>query len=516
MNIQQHIWKIIFALVIVLIVGGLLFANKNNPQLEDEDVDDATSPQAVKTITIGEETKQEPITSYGEVVSISQVDIYPEIQGIIEGVRVQVGSTVQAGRTLLVLNNDSQKQELSSARASLSSAEARYRQIVDGAREVDIANLESAVQSARANRDQAKSNFENTMDSIFATVGDSLQNNLDAHFFINGTKYNARLSILADPISDRYPLDASRVALQNKLEQAKSSASYTDTKAVLTEYQGLVNDLIAHIQAFSDGKMSAPTKDTYLNILRAISQVISTQSSSLANAEGAYKQAGEALTTAENNLKDALDGASSEELAIALADVAQAKARVNSAQLAFNRTVISAPVAGTISDIDVRVGALVGPSTHLATISNESALRIDTSVSIQDALRIAIGDSVRVNDRYDARISAISPSVNTATGEVAVQAVVTHKDANLISGMGVELAISPRELGTSIKVPISAIFVRNELPYVYRVEAGVAVAQAIEVADLYGEYVEVTKGLEDGMTIVASARATEDGAEIEI
>jgi RND family efflux transporter MFP subunit len=513
MNIKQHMWKGVFGLVLIVIGGGLYFAGNGEAPV-DTNTPSATSSQAVETITIGETSTTQSITTYGEVVSVSQVDIYPEIQGVVERVQVSVGSTVRAGQTLFVLDNDSQEQELASAQAALASAEARYEQVADGADAVQIANLESSVQSARAGVDQAQSNLESTIDSVLATVNDSLQNNLDANFFTNGTNNNAQLSILADPLSDRYPLDAARVELQDRLETAESSATHADTKAVLGQYQILVDDLIAHVSDFNESKMNEATQDEYLNILRAITQTISAQSSSLASSQSAYKQARETLTTAENNLDDALEGADNQELAIARSDVSQAQARVSSAQLALNRTSITAPVAGTISKTDTRVGALVGPNVPVATISNESALRVDTSVSTADATRIEIGDAVRINNAINARVSAISPSVDTTTGEVELQAVVTDANANLVSGMGVELSIAPQEQDEEIQIPISAVFVRNETPYAYEVVDGVATTRAIEVDNLYGEYVTVTGGLEAGVTIIARARGIDDGEAI--
>jgi multidrug efflux pump subunit AcrA (membrane-fusion protein) len=97
---------------------------------------------------------------------------------------------------------------------------------------------------------------------------------------------------------------------------------------------------------------------------------------------------------------------------------------------------------------------------------------------------------------------------------VELQAVVTDANANLVSGMGVELSIAPQEQDEEIQIPISAVFVRNETPYAYEVVDGVATTRAIEVDNLYGEYVTVTGGLEAGVTIIARARGIDDGEAI--
>ena len=216
---------------------------------------------------------------------------------------------------------------------------------------------------------------------------------------------------MADPISTKYPLDEARRTLQTSYNKAiAGNASYENTSLVLSQYKTLTTSLISHVNALSTSKMSQVQKDEYLTILRGIKQQIDGHEASLISLNASVNAAVQAIKTAENNLENANEDPDTQDVAIAKSQVAQAQASLASAQIAYNKTRITAPVFGKISSIDVRVGALVGQSQPVFTIANENTLRVDTKVTQAESRKIKIGEQVLVDNLYPGIVSVVSRS----------------------------------------------------------------------------------------------------------
>ncbi len=202
----------------------------------------------------------------------------------------------------------------------------------------------------------------------------------------------------------------------------------------------------------------------------------------LQKAEGAVPSAQakfdryQGLTSQAAVSKQDLDDARST-LAQALADVASARAALETARIDLGYTKIRAPISGRIDASAVTVGALVtaAQTTALATINQLDPINVDVTQSSTNllALRKSIadgrikttGDNVSVNvkledgSKYDkpGKFEFLESSVSQTLGTVTARATFPNPDRLLLPGMYVRATIEEGVAPNSFLVPQRAI-----------------------------------------------------------
>ncbi len=207
-------------------------------------------------------------------------------------------------------------------------------------------------------------------------------------------------------------------------------------------------------------------------------------------------------------------------LLTAQAQLAQAEAqRVNAANN-LSYTVVKAPSNGVVGTLPFRVGALVGPSAKLTTVSDSSEMYVYFSMtenrllelvrrygSIDNTLKNMPDVRLLLNDGslYDqaGRVESISGVIDMTTGTVQLRAVFPNKNGLLHSG-GSGNIVLPAIFHDCIVVPQNATFEIQDKVYVYKVVDGKASASMIDIEKSSNgrEYI-VKSGLTSGETIVA-------------
>lgn len=208
---------------------------------------------------------------------------------------------------------------------------------------------------------------------------------------------------------------------------------------------------------------------------------------------------------------------------------AQAQARATEAQLRQQRVAlgyhtVSAPTAGVVGDIPVRVGDRVTHSTLLTTIDGSSGLELYISVPVQEAPRLEVGLPVQLVDDGGAefgteRLSFVSRSVDGETQSVLAKATLADTQ-----GLRTEQFVRARIVWTeqpSLTIPIVALNRLGGQHFAFVAENGesgtVARQRAIEVGPVVGNDYVVESGLEAGeRLIVSGVQRVADGAPVEV
>lgn len=207
-------------------------------------------------------------------------------------------------------------------------------------------------------------------------------------------------------------------------------------------------------------------------------------------------------------------------LLTAQAQLAQAEAQRVNAENNLSYTVVKAPSDGVVGTLPFRVGALVGPSIRLTTVSDSSEMYVYFSMtenqlldlarrygSIANTLQNMPDVQLRLNDGslYDlaGRVEAISGVIDMTTGSVQLRAAFPNPNGLLHSG-GSGNVVLPTAFVDCIVVPQTATFEIQDKVYVYKVIDGKASSSMIEVEKISNgkEYI-VRSGLTSGETIVA-------------
>ena len=128
--------------------------------------------------------------------------------------------------------------------------------------------------------------------------------------------------------------------------------------------------------------------------------------------------------------------------------LATAKAQVDAAQSALEGYELKAPFAGTITDINVEIGQLVGPAKWVVQLADLSAFYIETSdltelevVKISENQAVEIVPDALSDLLLRGSVESISQSFKTQAGDVVytVKIDLLETDPSLMWGMTVEI-----------------------------------------------------------------------------
>lgn len=206
----------------------------------------------------------------------------------------------------------------------------------------------------------------------------------------------------------------------------------------------------------------------------------------------------------------------------AKASVTQARASMNRAKVNLGFCTITAPVAGMIGEIPVRTGDQVSPSSYLTTVSGNTMMNAEFSVSeslIEDA--IAEGVSTKKDDalkrlpdvifimkngteyQHKGRITSITGMVNATTGTIACKATFPNPDGLLYSGIQ-GTVVMPYDEKDVMVIPQVAVVKLQDKQQVYKVQPdSTAKAVTVTTQDISnGKDFIVTSGLNVGDKIV--------------
>ncbi|TAL57489.1 MAG: HlyD family efflux transporter periplasmic adaptor subunit, partial [Legionella sp.] len=169
------------------------------------------------------------------------------------------------------------------------------------------------------------------------------------------------------------------------------------------------------------------------------------------------------------------------------ASVKQALGSLRIAQASLEKTIIRAPIGGTINFLPIRVGDYVTSFTHVATVANNGSLEIVTYVSAADRELIAVGEQVTVEEAYTGIITSIAPALDPNTKRIEVHVAVTGT-TELVNGQSVRIAFAhtvarpDAQLTGPVLLPLAAVKLRTSDRIVFTVdEAGMLVAVPVEI-----------------------------------
>lgn len=182
-----------------------------------------------------------------------------------------------------------------------------------------------------------------------------------------------------------------------------------------------------------------------------------------------YAELAEIKAVAQQDTDDALAA-----LRQAEADVASARAALDSAAINLAYTRVTAPVSGRIGKSAVTPGALVtaGQATALATVQQVDPIYVDLTQSSADALRLkrafeagqirqvgrnqaAVTLILEDGSRYarEGRLQFTDITVNEGTGTVALRAVFPNPKGDLLPGMYVRAVLEEGVAEKAVLVP---------------------------------------------------------------
>ncbi|MDR1415586.1 MAG: efflux RND transporter periplasmic adaptor subunit [Odoribacteraceae bacterium] len=189
-------------------------------------------------------------------------------------------------------------------------------------------------------------------------------------------------------------------------------------------------------------------------------------------------------------------------------------------QVKINRTEIRAPFDGQIGFRHVSDGSYVQQSTPIATLTDNSVLRIEFYLPEQYWNTLSVGKRVSfrargVEEEIVAEIYSIDPQADAATRKVLVRGRYENQ-ANLLAGLFLngEISFSDEEF---IMVPTEAVVPEMEGKRLWIARGGKATSVAIEIDSRDNRNVEVTSGVQVGDTVlITGLMQLREGAAVDV
>jgi len=318
---------------------------------------------------------------------------------------------------------------------------------------------------------------------IFVTAGDEVKAGTPIIQVDPREQQAAVSSVSAAVAAAQAELESSRATLKSLEAQRQSNLS--DVKLNQQEYE-------RYSSLATQGAVSQQTRDQYRNRLDA-----ARSSLSAINAQIQAQQA--AVSQAEKSLL-------------------QAQANVQSQQVQLQYYQISAPFAGTVGNIPVKVGDFVNTSTQLTNITQNRPLEVNISVPIERAPQLRPGMPVQLLDGQGqsvgtSKIFFIAPNTANATQSVLIKSLFDNAMGQLRADQYVRAkVIWNRRPG--VLIPTTAVTRLGGESFVYVAEAPpakstqgpqlVARQKPVKLGDIRGNNYQVLEGLKPGERIVVS------------
>lgn len=256
---------------------------------------------------------------------------------------------------------------------------------------------------------------------------------------------------------------------------------------------------------------------------------VSTQEAELAAREANVAFARQQLQRAQDLFGAGAVSKQELEQAVTAVQTAEAALKALQAQLQQQQVqlryyAVTAPTAGIVGDIPVRVGMVVTPQTVLTTIDQNDTLEVYVSVPVERASDLKKGTPIIVLSG-DGRetlamtaVSFISPHVDESTQSVLVKGMVRNPDGALRSQQFVRARIVYKTI-QGLTSPVTAVARINGQYFVFVAEEAegklVARQRAIKAGRIVGDGYLVLEGIKPGERVVVSGgQRLADGAPI--
>lgn len=192
-------------------------------------------------------------------------------------------------------------------------------------------------------------------------------------------------------------------------------------------------------------------------------------------------------------------------------DLGVARARRDLLAIQVEHARVRAPFDGRIARRRAEVGGYVRTGTPLFTLVSDDPLRLRGEVPERFAADLAVGQEVRAtveafpDEMIVGKLTRISPSSNTQSRALTVEALVPNRDGRLKAGFFSKAGILTRTDADALVVPAEALVSFAGITRVFVVDAdGTARAREVTTGQRRGTFVEIASGVAAGERVATS------------
>ncbi len=505
--------NVIIGIVAIVLVGiGLFFVFNNNNNGDDTAQDSAPETQATPLPPIVDSSL---VVAEGEVLPIQSANLNFQTSGIVADILVEEGAVVEENTpiarldirdlelaverarinlTKAKINYDKllegpTPEEISAAQARLEQAQAQLLQTRGGVTEQDIAaaraELEEAraqlaklekgsdeedIRSARAKLEQAQVNLETQIDTLseaktrarlnLERSANELRNAQDSYsqIYWENRELEDQLARFGDELPQKNKDDeaAALRAVQNA-EITLQEAQVAYEQAQQAENNGIASAKaqVRDAQAALD-KLLSPADEDELAAARARIARTESQLAKLIGEEreGSVSSSEANVRNAEAQLAQLTAKPRDTELEEAMAQISEAELALREAELALDKATLRAPFAGTVAEINLKVGELPDATADAVVMADFSQWKIETTDLTEISIvRVREGDTVSFTldalpgEEFTGTVTEIKAIGKNRQGDITYTVVVMpdQQDEQVRWNMTAAVMIEPQD-----------------------------------------------------------------------
>jgi len=226
----------------------------------------------------------------------------------------------------------------------------------------------------------------------------------------------------------------------------------------------------------------------------------------LANAKAEYQRK-ESLYKEELITRQQFDDISTR-VTLAEADLARAKASLDTSREKLLRTKIYSPLNGMVKEKKVSPGNYVRNGSPLFQLIKIDQLKMTFTVSEKEIADLKTGQEVVFTvdsfpgKTFKGRVNLLYPNVEERTRTLQAEAIVPNTGRLLKPGLFARISIYTAATRDAVVAPLTALMYDNSIISIFIVEGNVAHQRIIKTGGKYGESVEIVEGLKEKEQIV--------------
>jgi HlyD family secretion protein len=517
MKRSTYIW-IGSILVVLIVIGVIVHAKKSKPK-------------NTVAYTVATQDVKQTVIATGTVTSQSNLNLGFKGTGTISQVNVAVGDKVHQGQVLMELDESSASTAIQQAKAGVVSAQANYDKVVNGSSADQIAVQQAAVAAAQVAVQNAQTAYTNTVSqqqtavqnaqtaeyNAGLTATPSASNSSTASLTVNGTytgtqqgAYN--VSIVATGSGNTYSY--------NGLESGSGTVQ-TGIPLPLGKlglFLTFSSTGIVHSGDMWTIQVPNTQSPSYLTASNNYQAALQTQQQQVTNAQNQINSAQAALQQAQAQLTLNKSAALPADVEAAEGQLQTAQAGLAAAQNQYNNNIITAPIDGTISQVNGTIGA--APGLDPIVLIDANSLHVESEISESSIALVQPGQTIDMtfdafgpDQHFTGTVLSIDPASTVISGVTdfrVVSSLPTPANPDIKTGLSVNLSILTNEKQDVLAVPNRLLQSDSSGKQFVTVIAsdGKSTKSVYITTGLSGDtYTEVTSGLSGGEQIAAPANS---------
>lgn len=200
-----------------------------------------------------------------------------------------------------------------------------------------------------------------------------------------------------------------------------------------------------------------------------------------------------------------------------------AQVQLTQAQEALDNAVVTAPVDGIVSLVNVTVGNMASNAQAAMNLTNTKNLYSSLSVAENLVNRLTPGKAVKVTvasvseGSFVGKIDSISPASDSRTQLYPIRISLENPSGLIKPGMFAKFELTTEEKADVMAINSEAVVLKNEKTIVYVVEGDKAVAKEVVTGLDTGVDIEILKGLNlNDQVIIKGQTLVDEGQKVKI